>query len=70
MDKKKTIGEVAALWKKDKQQYVKQSTIAAYALILENHILPVFGDKVQLTETDVQAFALKKLQDGLSQKTV
>ena len=70
MDKKKKIGEVAALWKKDKQQYVKQSTIAAYALILENHILPVFGDKVQLTETDVQAFALKKLQDGLSQKTV
>ncbi len=70
MDKKTTIGEVAALWKKDKQQYVKQSTIAAYALILENHILPVFGDKVQLTETDVQAFALKKLQDGLSQKTV
>lgn len=70
MDKKKTIGEVAALWKKDKQQYVKQSTIAAYALILENHILPVFGNKVQLTETDMQAFALKKLQDGLSQKTV
>ena len=70
MDKKKKIGEVAALWKKDKQQYVKQSTIAAYALILENHILPVFGDKVQLTEADVQAFALKKLQDGLSQKTV
>lgn len=70
MDKKKTIGEVAALWKKDKQQYVKQSTIAAYALILENHILPVFGDKVQLAETDVQAFALMKLQDGLSQKTV
>ena len=70
MDKKKTIGEVAALWKKDKQQYVKQSTNAAYALILENHILPVFGNKVQLTETDVQAFALKKLQDGLSQKTV
>ena len=70
MDKKKTIGEVAALWKKDKQQYVKPSTIAAYALILENHILPVFGDKVQLTEADVQAFALKKLHDGLSQKTV
>ena len=70
MDKKKTIGEVAALWKKDKQQYVKPSTIAAYALILENHILPVFGEKVQLTEADVQAFALKKLQDGLSQKTV
>ena len=70
MDKKKTIREVANLWKKDKQQYVKQSTISAYALILENHILPAFGDKCQLTEEDVQGFALKKLNNSLGQKTV
>ena len=67
---KKTIREVAALWKSDKQQYVKQSTMSAYALILENHILPAFGDKSHLAEDDVQAFALQKLNDGLSQKTV
>ena len=67
---KKTIREVAALWKSDKQQYVKQSTMSAYALILENHILPVFGDKSFLAEDDVQAFALQKLNNGLSQKTV
>ena len=70
MDKKKTIKEVAVLWKEDKLQYVKQSTIAAYALITENHILPAFGDKSELKESDVQDFALKKLQEGLSQKTV
>ena len=67
---KKTIREVAVLWKSDKQQYVKQSTISAYALILENHIIPVFGDKSFLAEDDVQAFALQKLNNGLSQKTV
>ena len=67
---KKTIREVAALWKNDKRQYVKQSTMSAYALILENHILPAFGDKSFLAEDDVQAFALQKLNDGLSQKTV
>ena len=67
---KKTIREVAALWKSDKQQYVKQSTMSAYALILENHILPAFGNKSHLTEDDVQTFALQKLNDGLSQKTV
>ena len=67
---KKTIREVAALWKSDKQQYVKQSTMSAYALVLENHILPAFGDKSHLAEDDVQAFALQKLNDGLSQKTV
>ena len=70
MEELKTIREVAILWKKDKQQYVKQSTLSAYALILENHILPIFGDKYQLLEKDVQDFTLLKLQEGLSQKTV
>lgn len=70
MEKKRTIKEVSALWKADKKQYVKQSTLSAYTLILENHILPEFGDKMKLTETDVQEFTLRKLQSGLSQKTV
>lgn len=65
-----TIRELSALWITDKQQYVKQSTHAAYALILENHILPAFGDNRQLVETEVQDFALSKLHNGLSRKTV
>lgn len=70
MEQIRTIREVSALWKADKQQYVKQSTIAAYALILENHILPAFGEKQCIVESEVQEFALRKLQAGLSQKTV
>jgi len=70
MEKKKTIKEVAVLWKRDKQQYVKQSTLSAYMLILENHILPVFGEKQMLPELEVQEFVLQKLQSGLCQKTV
>ena len=70
MEKMKTIKEVAILWKKDKQQYVKQSSLSAYSLILENHILPAFGEKQHLVESEIQEFALQKLQDGLSQKTV
>ena len=70
MEKKRTIKEVSALWKAGKKQYVKQSTLSAYTLILENHILPEFGDKMKLAETDVQEFTLRKLQSGLSQKTV
>lgn len=70
MEKFKTIKEVAILWKRDKQQYVKQSSLSAYSLILENHLLPAFGVKRQLTESEIQDFALQKLQNGLSQKTV
>lgn len=66
----KTIREVASLWKKEKQLYVKQSTLFAYVLIIENHIVPALGNKRELTEEDVQEFVLQKLRKGLSQKTV
>lgn len=67
--KEKTINEVSDLWKRDKKQYVKQSTYAAYTLILENHILPAFGDRTNIFEDNVQTFVLNKLNAGVSQKT-
>lgn len=66
----KTIREIALAWKSDKQRYVKQSTYAAYVLILENHILPSFGECRALSEQLVQDFVLQKLNSGLSIKTV
>ena len=67
---RKMIKEIALAWKMDKQRYVKQSTFAAYALILGNHILPSFGEYDSLSEKLVQEFVLKKLEAGLSIKTV
>ena len=66
----KTIREIALAWKSDKQRYVKQSTYAAYVLILENHLLPSFGDYESLSEKLVQEFVLQKLENGLCVKTV
>ena len=44
--------------------------MAAYVLILENHVLPEFGDNDSLHEHEVQAFVLKKIERGLSVKSV
>ena len=66
----KTIREIAVAWKEYKRPYVKQSTMAAYVLILENHIIPCFGDCDSLHEKEVQAFVLQKLEKGLSIKSV
>lgn len=66
----KTIREIAAAWKEYKRPYVKQSTMAAYVLILENHILPTFGEDNSLQEQSVQAFVLHKIESGLSTKSV
>ena len=65
MTAKKTIKEITIMWKEDKRKYVKSSTYSAYALILENHILPTFGDKYELLENEVQEFVLQKLQQRL-----
>lgn len=70
VNNKKTIKEIADIWKEDKRQYVKQSTMAVYLLSLENHLLPVFGGKMEVTEEEVLAFALDKLNHGLSQKSI
>ena len=58
------------LWREDKKQYIKKSSYAAYMLLIENHLLPVFGDCEVIEEAEVQAFVLKKLEQGLSQKTI
>ena len=67
---KKQLSEVIALWKADKKNYVKKSTFSAYVLLIENHLLPSFGNQYEIQEADVQAFVLQKLEAGLSQKTI
>ena len=68
--KKKTFEEVARLWQEDKRLYVKRSTFAAYVLLLDNHLIPSFGQERDVTEPKVQDFVLRKLDSGLSQKSV
>lgn len=67
---KKTINEISRLWSEDKRKYVKLSTVSAYMLILENHILPRFGQKMEFTEAELQELVLQKLESGLSHKSV
>ena len=58
-------------WATDKKQYIKKSSISAYMLLAENHLLPDFGNNTEILEFDLQEFVLKKLQvGGLGQKTV
>ena len=70
LESKKKIGEIAALWAADKELYVKSSTMAAYMLIMKNHIIPQFGEMTHVAEDDVQTFVLEKLKQRLCQKTV
>ena len=70
MQNQKRISEIIDLWKADKKQYVKKSSYSAYILLIENHLLPAFGDKYSIEEFKVQAFVFQKLAEGLSQKTI
>jgi integrase len=70
MEQGKTLLEIVSLWKLDKKLYVKKSSFSAYTLLIENHLLPTFGQQSIIDESDVQAFVIEKLNQGLSQKTV
>lgn len=70
MEQKTTFSKVAELWIADKKQYVKKSTYAAYSLIIQSHLIPEFGGVDDVIEELVQDFINRKLDSGLSQKTV
>lgn len=70
MVKEKTINEITDLWKEEKKRYVKKSTYAAYQLLIQNHIKDYFGDLYEVSEEQVQQFVFKKLDEGLSEKTI
>ena len=67
---RKQLSEVIDLWKPEKRQYVKKSSFSAYTLLIENHILPDFGEMYAIEEADVQRFVLQKIGVGLSHKTI
>lgn len=70
MKDKKNFKEIAELWQADKRQYVKKSTFAVYSILLVNHLIPEFGEETDVTEEMVQDFVIRKLETGLSRKTV
>jgi hypothetical protein len=40
----------------------EKSTFSAYVLLIENHLLPSFGNQYEIQEADVQTFVLQKLE--------
>lgn len=64
------VNEIIPLWLSEKKHFVKKSSMSAYTLLLENHVKPFFGHQDEITEDLVQTFVLKKIESGLSQKTV
>ena len=70
MNKKKTFQEVTKIWCDAKRPIVKHSTLCAYLLTLQAHLLPQFGAMETITECDVQQFVINKCAEGLAKKTV
>lgn len=70
MNHTKKFKEVARLWTLEKEKYVKPSSMANYCFNLQRHILPYFGEKTEIQNTDVQEFVNKKLKQGLSPKRI
>jgi integrase len=62
--------EIAEDWRKNKEMFVKTSTISVYWQLSTNHLFPAFGDRETISELDIQTFILDKIKSGLAAKTV
>ena len=68
--KKITIKELINEWKEYKKSLIKESSMAAYNLLIVNHIEPSFKSLGDLTETKIQKFVYDSFDNGLSSKSV
>lgn len=65
-----TFEKACELWKNEKKRYVKDSTMAAYSLAIQNHLGPAFGSPDEITSHSVQAFVDSKLKEGMGVATI
>lgn len=65
-----TFQKVCELWKNEKKRYVKESTVAAYSLAIQNHLGTRFGNLDEITSRSVQDYIDSKLEEGISVTTV
>lgn len=68
----KRIGfkDLAKMWLEEKKKYVKMSTYAVYRIIIDNYLIPYFSDSRIIKSNNVQDFANKEYDIGLSQKFI
>lgn len=66
-----TIKELVDRWVPVKSMFVKESTMSAYLLALNNRIIPEFGDKKpeDITNDVMQNYILSLIEHGLSHKS-
>jgi integrase len=69
---KRQFKNVAQEWVQEKRNFVKESTILAYELSIDNHLIREFGelDITKIDEGLIQTFVFKKIKNGLKEKTV
>ena len=62
--------EACLLWKNEKGRYVKVSTMAAYSLIIHNHLEPCFRFLDDVDQLSAQRLVDSKIDSGMSLTTV
>lgn len=63
-----TFGELAEMWLQTKENIVKHSTYLAYIFCLKHHLLPRYGEAVEIEEEDAQQYITEHLAKGMAKK--
>ena len=64
-----TFRDIYTQWLDEKRAVLKPASLSTYALIVENYVLPVLGEKEGLSQEDVDGLRQAVLELGKSEKT-
>ena len=65
-----TLPAVTRLWLLESLGVFSQETLDLYSGLIDNIVIPYFGDSVEISQSEVEEFIQAKLESGLSETTV
>ena len=70
MASKKSFQEIATEWQAEKSGKIKESSFSSYSIVLNGSILPLIGDKVDVSEADVREMIDKLRESGVKESSL
>lgn len=70
MNRTVSFKAISSEWLLNKEKTVKRTTIAAYTLLIQKHLLPSFITLSEIDSHSVQKFVDEKIKEGISVKTL
>lgn len=69
MSDSSTLSTITRLWLEESLGVFSRETLDLYGSLIDNHVIPYFGDSAEISQSEVEGFMRDKIESGLAEGT-